>query len=238
MGNLASCGTGCHPADESGAQRQVRDYDFRVVSLYSWGEELANAFSHGLGVVASLVGIAFLLAVALPHGAAAITGVSVFGASLVVLYLSSTLYHSLPGPRAKRVFHALDHSAIYLLIAGTYTPFTLMVLPGAWGWGLLVVIWTLALTGILLKSFGRLKHPVLSNGLYLLMGWLVVVAIKPLLEHLPTTGLLWLVAGGVLYTLGVPFYASKRTPWAHFVWHLFVLGGTTCHYFAVLFYAA
>jgi hemolysin III len=205
-----------------------------TVPEYPFGEEVANAVSHGIGLLASLVGIPVLIVVAARHSAAAVIGTAVFGAAIFVLYLSSTLYHSLPQKRCKRVFHAIDHSAIYLLIAGTYTPFTLTVLRGAWGWWLFGVVWGLALLGIALKSTGHLHHPVVSTALYLVMGWLVVAAIKPLWQNLPAAGLAWLVAGGLFYTLGVLFYASKRIPWAHFVWHLFVLGGTGCHYFAVL----
>jgi len=207
-------------------------------SRYSVAEEIANAVSHGSGVVASLVGLPFLVVVAAGRGAAAVTGAAIFGAAMLILYLVSTLYHALPERRAKSIFHAFDHCAIYLLIAGTYTPFTLTVLRGAWGLSLLVLIWTLAVLGILLKSTGRLNHVGWSNAFYLLMGWLVLVAIWPLCRNLPSAGIAWLVAGGLLYTLGVPFYAAKRMPWAHFIWHLFVLGGTTCHYFAVLGYAA
>ncbi len=203
----------------------------------STAEEIANAISHAGGVLASLVALPFLVAVAARHTAAAVVGAAVFGAAVLVLYLSSTLYHALPAPRARRALRAIDHSAIYLLIAGTYTPFTLTVLRGAWGWSLLGAIWALALTGIVLKAAGRLRRPWLSNALYLAMGWLVVVAIKPLWERLPAAGLAWLVAGGLLYTLGVPFYASRRIPWGHFVWHLFVLGGTACHLVAVWRYA-
>lgn len=201
------------------------------------GEEIANAISHGGGVIAALAGVPILLVVAARHSATAVVGAAVFGFAVLVLYLSSTLYHAFPQPRVRRVFQAIDHSAIYLLIAGTYTPFTLTVLRGRWGWSLLGAVWALAILGIVLKAVGRLRRAWVSNALYLAMGWLVIVAIKPLWERLPALGLAWLVAGGLLYTLGVPFYASRRLPWAHFVWHLFVLGGTVCHFFAVLGYA-
>lgn len=203
----------------------------------SLAEEIANAVSHGGGVLAAAIAIPFLIAVAARHTAAAVIGASVFAASVLVLYVSSTLYHALPQARAKRIFQAIDHAAIYLLIAGTYTPFTLTVLRGAWGWTLFAAVWTLALAGILLKAAGLLRRVWLSNALYLLMGWLVVIAIEPLWQRLPAAGLAWLVAGGLLYTIGVPFYAAKRMPWAHFVWHLFVLGGTACHFVAVMGYA-
>jgi hemolysin III len=174
---------------------------------------------------------------ALSDGAAAVVGAAVFGATMALLYLTSTLYHAMAPSRAKRVFQILDHSAIYLLIAGTYTPFTLGVLRGAWGWTLFGVIWGLAAIGIFLKSVRGIRYPRLSTAVYLAMGWLVVVALKPLLINVPATGMFWLVAGGVAYTAGVIFYAANRMRYAHFVWHLFVLAGTTCHFVAVLRYS-
>ena len=174
------------------------------------------------------------------HGDAAfIVGASVFAATMVLLYLASTLYHALPVGRAKRVFRIVEHSAIFLLIAGTYTPFTLGVLRGAWGWTLLGLVWGIAVVGVMLKATQRMAHPLLSGGLYLLMGWLIVIAIEPLSERVPASGLLWLVAGGLAYTLGLVFYAvDSRLRYSHFIWHLFVMAGTACHYFAVLWYAA
>ena len=206
----------------------------------SHGEELANSISHGLGLVAALVGAPFLILHAMRHDTArSVTGVSIFAATMVLLYLGSTLYHALPQGKAKHVFQTIEHSAIYLLIAGTYTPFTLGVLHGAWGWSLLGIIWGLALAGVILKVLDRLSRPVLSTGLYLLMGWLVVVAAVPMYARVPASGLLLLVAGGVAYTAGVAFFVTDaRLRYGHFIWHLFVLAGTTCHYFAVLWYAA
>jgi hemolysin III len=157
---------------------------------------------------------------------------------MVLLYVASTLYHALPQNRAKRVFRALDHGAIFLLIAGTYTPFTLGVLRGTWGWTLLGLVWGLAIAGVILKAVGRLRYPVLSTCLYLGMGWLVLVAVRPLWLRVPPAGLLWLLAGGIAYTAGVAFFAARRLRYSHFVWHLFVLAGTACHFFAVLWYAA
>jgi hemolysin III len=202
-------------------------------------EEIANSASHGVALLLAAVGLPVLIVSAARHGSAAtIVGASVFGATLVALYLASTLYHALPHSRAKRVWRLIDHVAIFLLIAGTYTPFTLGVLRGTWGWTLLGLVWTLAVAGILMKLVAGLSVPVLSVGLYLLMGWLVVIAAGPLLEHVPRPGLAWLVAGGLSYTVGVAFYAARRVPYAHFVWHLFVMAGSACHYIAVLFYAA
>ncbi|MCG5534493.1 PAQR family membrane homeostasis protein TrhA [Ectothiorhodospira mobilis] len=208
---------------------------------YTRGEELANTFSHGLALLAALAGIPFLLLEAVDTGSAGfVVGVAIFSATMVLLYLASTLYHAVPPVgRAKRVFRVLDHSAIFLLIAGTYTPFTLGILGGPWGWTLFGLVWTLAGLGVLLKSFNGIPHPVLSTGLYLLMGWLVLIAIVPLYRLMPMPGLLWLLAGGLAYTGGVVFFALDRyLPYGHFVWHLFVMAGTVCHYFAVLWYGA
>jgi hemolysin III len=161
----------------------------------------------------------------------------VFAATMLLLYLTSTLYHALPRNKAKRVFRVLDHGAIFLLIAGTYTPFTLGVLRGAWGWTLFGLVWSLALFGIVLKAVGGIRYPRLSTALYIGMGWLAIIAVRPLLLHVPPSGLLWLVGGGVAYTAGVAFYAAERLRYGHFVWHLFVLTGTSCHFWAVLWYA-
>lgn len=201
------------------------------------GEEIANSISHGTGLVAALVGLPFLVLEAAGSGALAVVGAAVFAASTALLYLTSTLYHALAPNRAKRLFQLLDHGAIYLLIAGTYTPFTLGVLRGPWGWTILGVIWGLAVAGILLKAVGGVRHPRLSTGLYLAMGWLILVAARPLWQAMPGWGLFWLAAGGVAYTAGVGFYAASRMRYAHFVWHLFVLAGTACHFVAVLGYA-
>lgn len=202
-------------------------------------EEIANSVSHGVGLVAALVAAPFLIGHAVRHGDAGfIVGASIFAATMVLLYLASTLYHALPVGHAKRVFRVIEHSAIFLLIAGTYTPFTLGVLRGAWGWTLLALVWSLAAAGVTLKALNRLTHPILTTSLYLLMGWLIVIAAHPLTERVPASGLLWLVAGGLAYTIGVVFFAfDSRLRYGHFVWHLFVMAGTACHYFAVLGYA-
>jgi hemolysin III len=157
----------------------------------------------------------------------------------VLLYLSSTLYHALPIGEAKRVFRTIEHSAIFFLIAGTYTPFTLGVLHGAMGWTVFGLVWGLAAAGVALKIFNRLSHPIISTGLYLLMGWLILIAAKPLISRVPVSGLLLIAAGGAAYTAGVGFFAAdSRLKYGHFIWHLFVIAGSTCHYFAVLWYAA
>ena len=206
----------------------------------SSGEEIANSLAHGLAVVAALVGIPFLILHAVRLGDPAfIVGVSVFSLTILLLYMASSIHHGLPAGRAKRVFLTLDHAAIYLLIAGTYTPFTLGVLRGAWGWTLFGLVWGIAAIGIALKAFGRGTHPVVSTGLYLLMGWLIVIAIKPLVASVPTAGVVWLVAGGLCYTLGVVFFTTgSMLRFGHLIWHLFVVAGTVCHYFAVLWYAS
>jgi hemolysin III len=170
--------------------------------------------------------------------AARIVGASVFAASTVLLYFISTLYHASRRDRPKRIFRALDHAAIFFMIAGTYTPFTLGVLRGPWGWTLLGLVWGLALVGIILTTAGGVRYPKLSTALYLGMGWLVLIAIKPLWLRLPPWGLFWLSAGGIAYTAGVVFYAAKRVRYSHFVWHLFVIAGTACHFIAVLRYSS
>ena len=205
----------------------------------SRAEDIANSVSHGLGLVAAIVGTPFLIIHAAQVGdASSIVGASVFATTMLMLYLSSTLYHALPIGKAKRVFRIVEHSAIFLLIAGTYTPFTLGVLRGAWGWTLFGLVWGLAVAGVALKVFNRMSHPIISTGLYLLMGWLIVIAIVPLSARLPAAGMLWLVAGGLAYTVGVGFFAfDSRLRYGHFIWHLFVMMGTAFHYCAVLWYA-
>ena len=201
----------------------------------SLGEEIANSISHGVGLVAGTVAAPALIVAAVRRGETAfIVGASIFAAAIILMYLSSTLYHALPENRAKRVFRVLDHGSIYLLIAGTYSPFTLGMLRGAWGWTLFGIVWGLAMVGIAMKSTGRAWHPVFSTGLYLFMGWLAVIAVRPLWKQLPPASIAWLAAGGLAYTVGVAFYAARRLRYGHFVWHLFVVAGTTCHFFAVI----
>lgn len=201
----------------------------------SLGEEIANSISHGAGLVAAIVALPILTAPALARGETAeVVGAFVFATTMILLYLASTVYHALPAGRAKRVFHVLDHAAIYVFIAGSYTPFTLGVLRGDVGWALLGAIWTLALAGVVWKVTGFRVHPVWSTGLYLAMGWLVLLAAKPLAEGLPADALVWLVAGGLAYTGGVAFYALKSLRYGHLVWHLFVLAGSACHAAALL----
>jgi hemolysin III len=203
------------------------------------GEEIANSVSHGVGLLAAVAAAPVLVYSAVQSGSAArIVGAGVFAASTVLLYSISTLYHALRRDRPKRIFRILDRAAIFLMIAGTYTPFTLGVLRGPWGWTLFGLVWGLALAGVVHAAVGGIRYPKLSTGLYLAMGWLVVIAVKPLWLRVPPWGLFWLVAGGIAYTGGVAFYAAKRVRYSHFVWHLFVIAGTACHFIAVLRYAA
>ncbi|SFQ04316.1 hemolysin III [Nitrosomonas cryotolerans] len=208
--------------------------------LQSQPEEIANSISHGLGLVAALIGMPFLIINATRQGDAGfIAGVSIFCGTLIFLYFASTLYHALPRGKSKRVFKVIEHSAIFLLIAGTYTPFTLGVLRGAWGWTLFGIIWGLAVAGVALTVLEKKAHSILSVILYLLMGWLIVIAADPLLAKVPTEGLFWLVLGGLSYTVGVCFFATdSRLLYGHLIWYLFVLIGTTCHYIAVFCCAA
>jgi hemolysin III len=205
----------------------------------SLGEEIANSVSHGFGFLIAAAATPWLVTEAAGRGTAAdVVGAVVFAVTVMLTYLSSTVYHAFPHGAIKRVLRAVDHGAIFLLIAGTYTPFTLGVLRGGWGWSLFGTIWTLALAGIVLKASGGVRFQRLSVALYLGMGWLVLVAIKPLWLAMPPEGLAWLVAGGVAYSGGVVFYALDRIPYCHFVWHLFVLTGTGCHFVAVMRYAS
>jgi hemolysin III len=200
-------------------------------------EELANGITHGIGLVLSVVGLAILVVLSILKGGAwHIAGCTTFGVTLVMLYTASTLYHSLRTPRLKRVLKILDHAAIYLLIAGTYTPFTLVNLRGFWGWTLFGVVWSLSVFGILWKLFHVDRFQVVSTLIYVVMGWVVIIAIKPVLAAVPPPGILWLLAGGLFYTVGVLFFAWKRIPYNHAIWHVFVMAGSICHYFAVLFY--
>jgi hemolysin III len=203
----------------------------------SVGEEIANAVSHGVGLLLALIAALVLVVAALQRSSVAdLVGATIFGTTMVLAYLTSTLYHALPMNRAKRLFRILDHGAIFLLIAGTYTPFMLGPLRGTWGSTLLGLVWGLALVGVTFIVIGGVRYPKLSTSLYIAMGWLVIVAIEPLRLNLRLPGFLWLLAGGIAYTTGVTFFATRRLRYGHFVWHLFVLTGTACHFAAVLWY--
>jgi hemolysin III len=209
----------------------------RAGADYSLGEELAHATTHGVGLLSSLVGGAVLVSTSLASGDAwRLTASAVFGATLVLLYAASTLYHAFPVGRAKEVFRRMDHAAIFLLIAGTYTPFTLVTLRGEWGWSLLAIVWGLAALGIVLATALPHRTRRFSVVLCLAMGWLAALAAEPLLGALDAGAVALLVAGGLAYTLGVVFYAWRRLPYNHAVWHVFVLAGSACHFSCVLRY--
>ena len=202
------------------------------------GEEIANSISHGVGLAGALVAFPLLVIAASQRGdITGIVSVSVFATTMVLLYLASTLFHALPPGRAKRVFQVLDHSAIFLLIAGTYTPFTLGVLRGAWGWALFGIVWSIAVVGIVLKALGGVRYTTISTWAYLAMGWVVVIAAERVWTLMPAWGLFWLIAGGLAYTLGAVFFALERIRYFHFAWHLFVIAGTACHVVAVAAYS-
>ena len=202
-------------------------------------EEVANSISHGLGLLLALVALPVLVLAAIEAGNLRfLLGVSVFGGTVVLLYLASTLYHSITHETWKQLFRVFDHTAIFLLIAGTYTPFALGVLRGPWGWSLLAIVWTMAIIGIILKIRKRTRHSRISIVLYVIMGWLAVVAVKPMVMLIPVPGILLILAGGLAYTGGLAFFAAQRIRYNHFIWHLCVIAGTTCLFFAVLWYAA
>jgi hemolysin III len=197
-------------------------------------DEIASALTHGLGAVAALAGGAVLITLAALHGDGWQLGASiVFGVSLLLLYVASTLYHAVQHPVAKGRLKVFDHCAIYVLIAGTYTPFTLIGLRGPWGWGLFIAIWMLALAGVVFKLFYTGRFKLLSTIIYIAMGWLVLVAIKPMLNSLDAWTLTWLLLGGLFYTLGTYFYHRESIRFSHAIWHLFVIAGSVCHYIAV-----
>lgn len=204
---------------------------------YTHAEEIANGITHGFGMLLSIGGLAVLVGFASVHGNAwHVTACSIFGVTLILSYASSTLYHSIPLPGVKRILKVIDHAAIYLLIAGTYTPFTLISLRGPWGWSLFGTIWGMALLGIFLKATMLGKIAGISTAIYLAMGWIVVVAVKPMLGAVEPGGLVLLLLGGLAYSFGVIFYAWEKLPYNHAIWHLFVLAGSACHFFAILFY--
>jgi len=204
---------------------------------WSFGEEVAHSLTHGIGLVLGFVGLVFLLILAARTGDPwRIVACAVYATTLVLLYLASTLYHALSFTRARHVLQVLDHSAIFLLIAGSYTPFALISLRGPWGWTLLGIVWGLAIVGITAKVVFGPRWPVISTVLYIGMGWTVLVALKPLVEHVAPGGLAWLFAGGLAYTGGVVFYAWERLRYSHAIWHVFVLAGSACHYVAVARY--
>lgn len=208
------------------------------VPKYSRQEELANILTHAAGVVFSIAAVVVLIRFSLYYrDAYHMVSVSVFGASLILLYLASTIYHMITEPNIKHVFRIVDHACIFILIAGSYTPFMLVNLRGGWGWSLFGVVWGLAVFGILFKILFVKRFKFLSTMIYIGMGWLIIVAIKPTIDAVPAGGMLWLLAGGLLYTGGTAFYLWKQLPYNHAIWHLFVMGGSFCHFLAILLYA-
>jgi len=207
------------------------------IAQYTVLEEILNSVTHGAGALVSIAGLVFLTTYSSMYGQAQhIVSCAVFGISLVLLYTASTLYHSFQKPNIKHILKILDHSCIYVLIAGTYTPFMIVIVRGALGWTLFTIVWSLTISGIIFKAFFVNRFKIVSTLAYILMGWLIIFAIKPLFQTLPGSGIAWLVAGGLAYTLGTIFYAWKTLPFNHAIWHLFVLAGSACHFMAVLFY--
>ena len=201
----------------------------------SLGEEIANSITHGIGAVLSIAALVLLVVFASKYGDPwRIVSFSIYGSTLIILYLSSTLYHSFTNVRVKRFFKILDHSSIYLLIAGSYTPITLVSMRGPWGWTIFGLIWAMAIGGIIAKIFLIEKFKIISVLLYVAMGWLIFIAYKPMLQMVPQGLVIWLIIGGVSYTFGLIFYAVKKVPYFHFIWHLFVLGGSIAHFFGML----
>lgn len=210
-----------------------------LCNRYTLAEEIFNSVTHGIGALLSIAALVILVAYASIQGDAwRIVSFSIYGFTLFFLYLSSTLYHCIFHEKAKRILRVFDHSSIFLLIAGSYTPITLVAMRGTWGWILFTVVWTIALIGIILKSIGLEKMKRVSLFLYIFMGWLIIIALKPMLTMIPKGLFPWLLAGGLIYTSGVIFYAWKKIPFNHGIWHLFVLGGSTVHFLGFLFHLA
>ena len=212
---------------------QTRSRSAHVV--YTLGEEIANGVTHGIGALLSVAGLTVLVVLASIYGDVwRIVSFSLYGGSLVLLYLASTLYHTFQAPEAKRIFRIMDHSAIYLLIAGTYTPITLVTMRGPLGWTVFGGVWALAIIGIIFKTFFIGRYEKVATAAYVLMGWLCIIAIKEMFIAIPLNGMIWLLAGGGFYTFGVIFYVWHKLPYNHAIWHLFVLAGSICHFFAIL----
>lgn len=207
------------------------------ISPYPLGEEIANSITHGAGAVVSIAGLVLLIVFSSLYGQTShILSCTIYGVTLVLLYTASTLYHSFQQPGIKRIFKIIDHSCIYILIAGTYTPFMLLIVRGVLGWTIFAVVWLLTIMGIIFKVFFVNRFKIISTLAYILMGWLVIFAIKPLFQALPGSGIVWFVSGGMAYTLGTIFYAWKKLPFNHAIWHLFVLAGSACHFMTVILY--
>ena len=209
----------------------------KTEAVYTLSEEIANGITHGIGAMLSVAGLTVLVVLAAIYGDAwRIVSFSIYGTSLVLLYTASTLYHAIQHPDAKRIFRIMDHAAIYLLIAGTYTPITLVNMRGPWGWSIFGFVWAVAIIGMIFPTMYTGRYDKISTAAYVLMGWICLIGLKEMLVAIPPGGLVWLVAGGVCYTVGVIFYAWQKLPFNHAIWHLFVLGGSMCHFFAILFH--
>lgn len=207
------------------------------LKFYTRGEEIANAVTHGVGTLLSIAALVLLVVFSARMGDKwYIVSYTIYGVSMLILYLESTLYHSITNLKAKRVFRIFDHASIYLLIAGTYTPFTLTILRSSIGWMIFAIVWIMAICGIVMKIFWIGKHEVVSTLIYIAMGWIIIFAMKRLLLLLPPAGIALLVAGGVIYTVGAFLYMLDKIPYNHAIWHLFVIGGSACHFFCVLLY--
>lgn len=207
------------------------------INFYTKGEEIANAVTHGIGTLLSIAALVILIVFAVNNGDSwYIVSYSIFGASLVILYLGSTLYHSFTNQKVKKIFRVVDHSSIYILIAGTYTPFTLTILRGPLGWTIFGIVWGLTIVGITMKILWLNKFEKLSTILYILMGWIIIIAIKYIVASVPLVSAVLLVVGGVIYTVGCIFYVNNKIPYNHAIWHLFVLGGSICHFLSILLY--
>jgi len=207
------------------------------IAQYSFLEEIFNSITHGIGALVSIAALVLLVVFSSIYGSLShIISCAIFGSTLVLLYTASTLYHSFQKPKLKHLFKIFDHSCIYVLIAGTYTPFMLVTIRGVLGWSMFALVWSLTVIGVLFKVFFVHRFNIISTIAYILMGWIIIIAIKPLFQTLPEGGLVWLICGGLAYTLGTVFYAWKRLPFNHAIWHLFVLTGSVCHFCAVMFY--
>ena len=211
----------------------------KLVNRYTIQEEIFNSITHGIGALLSIAALVILVAFASINGdVIQIISFSIYGFTLFFLFTSSTLYHSIFHEKSKQVFRVLDHIAIYLVIAGSYTPIALVAMKGTWGWIIFVLIWSMAAMGIILKIFTINQSKYLSTFLYIIMGWLIVIASKPMMNTLPPGLFMWLLLGGLIYTLGIVFYICKKIPFNHGIWHIFVLGGTIIHYLGILFHLA
>ncbi len=213
----------------------MRDKSSWKNPFYTLGEEIANSVTHGIGALLAVIGLIVLVVLAAIYGdTSRVVSFTIYGSSLIILYSASTLYHSVQHPPAKKLLRKLDHTSIYVLIAGTYTPFLLIAVRGTVGWTLLAIVWAMAISGIIWKIFFLGHFEVLATVMYILMGWMGVIAFRQMLVNIPSFGVTMLFAGGIVYTLGVIFYAWEKLPYNHAIWHLFVLGGSICHYLAMV----